>query len=163
MPVPLRARLLSNSSVQAAGVLSKGAGELALSELLIEVPDLPQTIPAAWLASGRWPTPGSDEVVAGAQTTSRPDLTVNGRWFTIVGVLRLEAQSVARCYLLASNRPNDDLFQPTDSQVRQAYLVTLPRTDADRTKMVSIRTAFAAAHFVEISSTTPIARALFYF
>jgi hypothetical protein len=157
--VPARARvLLPDALRQAAGVLAKGPAELALSELLIEAPDLPQNIPSGWLASGRLPIAGKDEVVAGAQTTAHPDLTVKGRWFSIVGVLRPEVSSFAGCYLLASARHNDDLFAPADGEVRQAYLAS----DGGPAEMAPVRAAFAAAHFTEIFWTTPIGRTAFY-
>jgi len=82
------------------------------------------------LAEGRLPQTGCDEVLSGALTAHKDVLAVGGRNLRVVGVLRPEMEHFARVYILPPGSPAAGLFAPGDGEVRNAYIVRLPRNEA---------------------------------
>jgi len=82
------------------------------------------------LAEGRLPQAGSEEVLAGASVTHKDVVAVAGRNLRVVGVLRPEMAHFARVYILPPDSAAAGLFAPGDEEVRNAYIVHLPRDDA---------------------------------
>lgn len=87
----------------------------------------------AWqelLASGRLPTPGSPEVLAG-QLTRFDRFTLGGTIFHVVGRIREEAPAFTFCYALPADPAFDALFASDDSRSGWLYRDGLHR-DSNR-------------------------------
>ena len=82
------------------------------------------------LAEGRLPQAGSEEVLAGASVTHKDVVAVAGRNLRVVGVLRPEMAHFARVYIVPPDSAAAGLFAPGDEEVRNAYIVHLPRNEA---------------------------------
>ena len=121
-PSPLGAAMLKalgGTSEKAARSLS---GRLCEKLLLLDPKDA--GIGDAWLASGRLPRAGRDEVLAGYQATARERLSVAGRDLAVVGRLRRDVAILADCYLLPPHDRVTPLFTAGPA-IHSACLVQL--------------------------------------
>jgi len=153
LPMTPLAEVLAQA-VGGKGAEGEGAGversfRIASQEKLILYPGLRDDFTRTMLASGRFPMPGKDEVVAGAYATQEDQLAVGGRTFTVVGVLREQVLLFLDSYLIAGDSAQADLFSPDDEAVQIAYVVrpsTGEELDRDTKKLLS--EAFPSGEFV---------------
>jgi len=103
---------------------------LSLRESLIMDSAFRENFTPEMLALGRLPESGRDEVLAGALAAHKDVLSVGGRNLRVVGVLRPEMAHFARVYVLPPDPETSCLFAPGDKDVRNAYIVRLPRDEA---------------------------------
>jgi len=103
---------------------------LSLREGLIMDSAFREDFTPEMLAEGRMPKADSDEVLAGALAAHKDVLAVGGRNLRVVGVLRPEMAHFARAYVLPPDPETAGLFAPGDKDVRNAYIVRLPRGEA---------------------------------
>ena len=103
---------------------------LSLRESLIMDSAFRENFTPEMLAEGRLPEKGSDEVLAGALAAHKDGLSVGRRNLRVVGVLRPEMVRFARVYAWSPDPEIAGLFAPGDKDVRNAYIVRLPRNEA---------------------------------
>jgi hypothetical protein len=103
---------------------------LSLRESLIMDSAFREDFPPEALAEGRLPQAGCEEVLAGASAVHKNVLNVAGRKLQVVGVLRPEMVHFARVYILPPDSTAAGLFAPGDEEVRNAYIIRLPRNEA---------------------------------
>jgi hypothetical protein len=103
---------------------------LLLRESIIMDAAFRKNFPPEALAEGRLPQAGSDEVLAGASVARKDVVSVGGRNLRVVGVLCPEMANFARIYVLPQAPEAAGLFAPGDEEVRNAYIVRLPRNEA---------------------------------
>jgi hypothetical protein len=115
------------------------------------------------LQTGRLPTAGRDEILAGAQTLSRDTLTVASRKLEVVGVLKSDIVLFADCYLILSSHSTSDLFADGDPAVQPATLVRLSAEQLrDREILQRLEAAYPSPRFVRITGLAPFDRRAFY-
>ncbi len=69
-------------------------------------------------------------MLAGCQATQKEQLTVGDRTFSVVGVLRRDAALLSNAYLLPPSESVENLFDRSDTAVRDATLVALTAQQA---------------------------------
>lgn len=80
------------------------------------------------LESGRLPSPGSDEAVAGFNAANQSKIKVHGRTFEVVGRFKSDVRLFVDSYLIDDDGTARELFKPDDKAVRNAYILRLTRS-----------------------------------
>lgn len=93
-------------------------------EKVILFPDFREAFEEEMLASGRLPSPGHREVVAGHETVHRGQVTVADQAFRVVGVFRREQWPFSRAYLLPDHAAHRTLFDLAREPVKRVYVFT---------------------------------------
>jgi len=98
---------------------------------------------------GRFPSPGTDEVLAGFNTSSKDKITVDGREFKVVGRLKKEVRLFADSYLICNDTEADELFDPDNEAVQNAHILHLSKTQLyDSDIHQQLAEAFPKSQFV---------------
>ena len=100
------------------------------AEKVILDPDLARHITSDMLASGRLPSPGADEVVAGC-LTSLQEVRIQSRTLKVVGRLDRREAVFKRAYLLAAESLDPSMPQVDDEHSGDAWIVPLSRDRDD--------------------------------
>jgi len=79
------------------------------------------------LESGRLPSPGANEAVAGFNAGNQSKVTVLGRTFKVVGRFKSNIRLFVDSYLIDDDGTLRELFKPDDKAVRNAYILRLAR------------------------------------
>jgi len=126
--------------------------EAQLSEKLIVVAPEDAGITEALLHEGRLPTAGCDEILAGYQASQKDQLTVAGRKFIVVGVLRRDVALLADAYLLPPSESLGGVFDRSDDAVREAVLLRLtPQQFYDRQFREQLTAAYPRDRFAPVN------------
>jgi hypothetical protein len=154
--IQTRLRLLPGNDVSEAilNALSQDAPgrysalEVQLRPKLIRVALTEAGIDATCLQSGRLPTSGRDEVLAGAKAARHTQLTIGGRNLAVVGVLRPDVRVFADSYLVPPSDLASSLFPADDTMVRDAILVRLNAEQiGDRPALRQLDQAYPASMY----------------
>jgi hypothetical protein len=153
--------LLESLSHAAAAQASRLQAQLRPK--LIRLPLQKAEISAGMLQSGRLPTAGRDEVLAGTQSLSRDVLTVAGRKLEVVGVLKSDVVLFADCYLIPSSPSTNELFADGDTSVQAATLVRLGAEQfLDREVLQRLEAAYPSPRFIRIVGLAAFDSRAFY-
>jgi hypothetical protein len=132
---------------------------LWLPENVVSYPRFDEGFTQEMLASGRLPFPGRDELLAGWQTQRREKVTVAGRTFKVVGVLRKEVVVFGYSYVIPADPAHAGIFDPSDRATQNAYIVRLAEKDlTDKevrerlTEAFPTRQLFALAEAVRVEA-----------
>jgi hypothetical protein len=118
---------------------------------------------ARMLQSGRLPTAGRDEILAGAQATPSDQISVAGRTLEVVGVLRPDAVLFVDCYLVPPSASTNVLFAEGDSAVHPATLIRLSAEQVrDRNVHQQLEAAYPSARCTRVMSQAGVDRRTFY-
>ena len=100
---------------------------VAFQEKVILYYDMAADFTDEMLEWGRLPAAGGDEVLAGFATSSRDEITVDGRSLKVVGQLKKGVSVFANSYLICEGAAAEELFEPDDKAVQNAYILRLPK------------------------------------
>jgi hypothetical protein len=167
---PVTVRLLPSGPMGSALIQAMGNGsksrQLSLTAELCEKVLLvdPKAIGIGEesLLSGRLPEPGRDEALAGYQTEGkRPHL--DGRDFTVVGVLRRDVTAFAECYLVPPHDSVAPLFDPAKSSSYRASLVKLSNAEfKQREVQDQLKEIYPSDRFSAVASMVRAERGPYY-
>jgi hypothetical protein len=121
---------------------------------VLGLPVLADVVDEAMLASGRLPIAGQPELLAGHRWAAQEQLTIGGRTFDVVGVLKAAPSPLGRAYLLELHENNARMFRPA-SDVRPVVLLS----GAEAAKAVS---ECAADEFTAVAGVTRVSRGRYY-
>ncbi|MHC4570900.1 MAG: hypothetical protein ACYS0C_02330 [Planctomycetota bacterium] len=98
---------------------------------------------------GRFPSLGTDEVLAGFNTSSKDKITVDGREFKVVGQFKKEVRLFVDSYLFSNSAAAGELFNPDHEAVQNAYILHLSKTQLyDSDMHQQLAEAFPKPQFV---------------
>ena len=102
------------------------------------------------------PGAGSNEVLAGCQTTARDRLAVAGHDFTVVGVLRRDVALLVDCYLAPPHDSLAAVFDPHDTATHPALLLELTAAEMrDHEVREKLKALFPPDQFAMVASRGP--------
>ncbi len=107
------------------GPIAEESCRVSLQEKVISYSNMAADFNDAMLLSGRLPSPGADEVVAGFEAANKNEVTINGRTFKIVGQFGRQVRLFADCYLIADDGTTGGLFSSEDESAQSAYIFRL--------------------------------------
>ena len=93
-------------------------------EKLILVENIQTMFDKNMLATGRLPEPGAGEILAGHDVQQRDMLSIEGKTFKVVGVLRQQNSPFWNCYLLPATPQVVEWLNPSSEQVKPGVLLT---------------------------------------
>jgi len=100
------------------------------------------------LESGRLPSPGADEAVAGFYAGNQSKVTVYGRSFEVVGRFKSNVRLFVDSYLIDNDGTARELFDPNDEAVQNAYILHLKKNQLiDRQVRERLAEVFPKAEF----------------
>ena len=150
MPVPARVREFTKALGQGSHPFARDVTQ-GLSEKAVLLPTLREVFDPDDLASGRMPESGEAEVLAGAQAKYRHQFPIGDRVFRVVGVLDRSVVLFADAYLVAPDAVGTDVFDPSDADVRRAYVFRDVSPDAVTEAMSDkFKAAFPKETFVTV-------------
>jgi hypothetical protein len=123
LPLPPRPEMLAQTLL-ATDSASRRSFVRNRQEKVVLLPDFDDAFTEEMLASGRLPSPGKREAIAGHEAGNRGQITVAEQVFQVVGVLRREQWPFSNAYIVPDDPAFRGLFEVGQEPVRQAYLFT---------------------------------------
>jgi hypothetical protein len=157
-----RAELLLNALGQATPAQASRLNA-QLRPKLIRLPLDAAGIGAETLQTGRLPTAGRDEILAGAQAAPSDRISVGGRTLEVVGILKPDAVVFTDCYLIPPSASANALFADGDAAVQPATLVPLGAEQfRDRQVHERLEAAYPSARYTRVTSQARLNGRAFY-
>ena len=133
---------------------------IAFQEKVILYSDLTADFSKEMLEWGQLPASGADEVLAGYTTSNKDEIGVDGRALKVVGRLKKGISVFANSYLIGGGTA-EELFEPDDEAVQDAYILRLPREQlSDSELREQLKKAFPKSQFTvytPLIRTQPVA------
>ena len=121
---------------------------VAFQEKLVLYPDIADDFTGQMLEWGRLPATDANEVVAGFTTSNKGKIAIHGHIIKVVGQFKKEVRLFANSYLIGNSAAADELFNPEDDAVQNAYIFQFPKEELARPEMrKQLKKAFPKSQF----------------
>jgi hypothetical protein len=128
-------------------------------EKVILLPNFYDVFMEGMLASGRLPSPGTREALAGHDASQKGEISVAGEAFQVVGVLRREQWPFSHAYIIPDDPARRSLFDVGDESVKQVYLFTQAEWKENSSRAADL---LPRARFTRVVGALRAARAAYY-
>ncbi|MHC4271907.1 MAG: hypothetical protein ACYST2_06300 [Planctomycetota bacterium] len=126
---------------------------VCLREKLLLYPEMASDFNESMLQWGRFPVPGSPEVVAGFSVKNKDKIIVEGFTLNIVGKFKRDLHLYADSYLISESLGEIQLFDPDDKDVRNAFIFEVSKVSKE--ELTNSETRKKLFEFVEESNLIP--------
>ncbi len=100
---------------------------LCFQEKVVLYLDMEADFTSEMLEWGQLPASGADEVLAGYATSRKDEIPVDGHSLQVVGQLKKSVGLFVNSYLICEGAAAQELFDPDDKAVQNAYILRLPK------------------------------------
>lgn len=164
LPLPGRAQSFTQIA-KSFGAHVERSYRLAFQEKVILYSDISVDFTSDMLDWGQLPASGMDEVLAGFSTSSRDQITVDGRVLKVTGQLKKGVSVFANSYLIGESASARELFGPDEEVVQDAYILRLPKEQLEDSEIgEQLKGAFPKPRFtayMPLIRTPPAAFAIY--
>jgi hypothetical protein len=121
---------------------------VSFQEKLVLYSDIASDFTDQMLEWGRFPSPDTNEVLAGYYAKNKDNITINGHTFNVVGQFKKEVRLFIDSYLVSDGAAAGELFDPKNEGVQNAYILRLPKEQLRDSKVIEqLKKAFPKSQF----------------